>query len=201
MLKRAILILLILFLLPHQTAQAQGVSGPIYIVQPGDSLSSIAARFNVSLNDLMTANNIENPNQLAAGQQLVIPGLEGVTGILRTDFINFGDSYRSLIRRTQVSEPLFRKLNRVVSPSEFYVGVSMIVPVQEQMQYEKRISPAGGESLLEMAVKNGTDIWTLAEINALDGSWGTLPNDILFAPGEGASESVSGLPSAFISAE
>jgi murein DD-endopeptidase MepM/ murein hydrolase activator NlpD len=201
MLKNTVLILLILFLLPYQTVQAQGVSGPIYIVQPGDSLSSISARFNVSLNELMAANNIENPNQLAVGQQLVIPGLEGVTGILRTDFINFGDSYRSLIRRTQVSEALFRKLNRVVSPSEFYVGVSMIVPVQEQAQYEKRISSTGGESLLEMAVKNGTDVWTLAEINALDGSWGALPNDILFAPGEGTSETVSGLPSAFISAE
>lgn len=185
---------------PFHPVQAQD-AGPIYIVQPGDSLSSIASRFNVTLNDLMTANDISNPNQLAAGQQLIIPGLEGVTGTLNTEFINFGDSYRSLIRRTQVPQDLFRKLNRVVSPSEFYVGVSMIVPAQEQGANKKRISPSSGESILELAVKNNTTVWTLANINGLAGSWDGIPNDTLFAPGDSGGESASGLPSAFINAE
>lgn len=199
--KQAFIILLLLAIFPFHPAQAQDATGPIYIVQPGDSLSSIASRFNVTLNELMTANNISNPNQLAAGQQLIIPGLEGVTGILSTEFINFGDSYRSLIRRTQVPEDLFKKLNRVVSPSEFYVGVSMIVPVQEQNANNKRVSPAAGESLLEVAVRNNTNVWVLADINGLAGSWDGLPNDTLFAPGEDSGGSTSGLPSAFINAE
>lgn len=199
--KQAFIILLLLAIFPFHPAQAQDATGPIYIVQPGDSLSSIASRFNVTLNELMTANNISNPNQLAAGQQLIIPGLEGVTGILSTEFINFGDSYRSLIRRTQVPEDLFKKLNRVVSPSEFYVGVSMIVPVQEQNANNKRVSPAAGESLLEVAVRNNTNVWALANINGLAGSWDGLPNDTLFAPGEDSGGSTSGLPSAFINAE
>jgi hypothetical protein len=127
--------------------------------------------------------------------------LEGVTGILGTEFINFGDSYRSLMRRTQVSESLFKKLNRVVSPSEFYVGVSMIVPVQGENQNNKRISPAIGESLLELAVKNNTNVWALSSINDLDGSWDGLPNDTLFAPGESSGNNTGGLPSAFLSAE
>lgn len=196
-----IIILLITIMLPFHPVQAQDGAGPIYVVQPGDSLSSIASRFNVSLNDLMTANNITDPNQLSAGQQLVIPGLEGVTGILNTEFINFGDSYRSLIRRTQVPQDLFKKLNRVVSPSEFYVGVSMIVPVLGGNSNNKRVSPAAGESLLETAVKNNTNVWTLANLNGLAGSWDGLPNDTLFAPGEGGGENASGLPSAFINAE
>lgn len=199
--KQAFIILLLLAIFPFHPAQAQDATGPIYIVQPGDSLSSIASRFNVTLNELMTANNISNPNQLAAGQQLIIPGLEGVTGILSTEFINFGDSYRSLIRRTQVPEDLFKKLNRVVSPSEFYVGVSMIVPVQEQNANNKRVSPAAGESLLEVAVRSNTNVWALADINGLAGSWDGLPNDTLFAPGEDSGGSTSGLPSAFINAE
>src|SRR5690606_26300073 len=77
--KKFIILLLLLLLLPFQPAQAQeDNTGPIYIVQPGDSLSSIASRFNVSLNDLLTINGITDPNQLAAGQQLTIPGLQGV---------------------------------------------------------------------------------------------------------------------------
>lgn len=196
-----LIFLVITILTPLSPVQAQGSTGPIYIVQPGDSLSSIAARFNVSLNDLMSANNIADPNQLTAGQSLIIPGLDGVTGTLNTRFINFGDSYRSMLRQTQVPEDLFRKLNRVVSPSEFYVGVSMIVPEQEQTQYNKRISPAIGESLLEASVKNNSNPWTLAEINGLHGTWDGLPSDTLFSPGESNGAVTSGLPSAFISAE
>jgi LysM repeat protein len=67
----------ILFVLiaPLQPVEAQSGEGPVYIVQPGDSLSSIASRFSVTITELMAANNISDPNQLAAGQQLVIPGL------------------------------------------------------------------------------------------------------------------------------
>lgn len=197
----ALILLLAAFLLPLQAAQAQDAAGPIYIVQPGDSLSVIAARFNVSLNDLMTANNIQNPNQLAAGQQLVIPGLEGVSGILRTEVINFGDSYRSLLRRTQIPQDLFKRLNRIISPSQFYVGSSMIIPVEAERRSERRISPRAGESLLEAAVKASTDVWTLTAVNGLQGSWAALPGDTLFLPGQAEENAAGGLPSAFLSAE
>jgi murein DD-endopeptidase MepM/ murein hydrolase activator NlpD len=197
-----ILFLLISILFPLQPAKAQDAAGPIYIVQPGDSLSSIAARFSISLNDLLAVNGITDPNTLAVGQQLIIPGLEGVSGALDTRFINFGDSYRSLLRQSQVKDELFRRLNHVVSPSEFYVGSNMIVPVgQGQAQYAKRISPAAGESLLELAVKNNTDVWSLVSINQLGGSWDALPGDTLSAPGEAGETNAGGLPSAFISAE
>ncbi len=207
MYKRAFLFitLLSIFAFTSQPAQAQeGPTGPVYVVQPGDSLSSIASRFSVSLTELMAANKITDANSLDVGQQLVIPGLEGIAGTLSTNVINFGDSYRSLMRRTQVPQTLFKKLNHVVSPSEFYVGVSMIVPVATGTQnLNTRISPGAGESLLEMAVKQNTDTWTLSHYNSLQGSWDGLPGDTLFAPGgngENGSAS-SGLPSAFLSAE
>jgi len=203
MYKRIVLTLFIAasLLVSSHPVLAQEISGPIYVVQPGDSLSSIASRFSVSLNELMEANSITDPNQLTAGQQLVIPGLDGVTGTLNTEFINFGDSYRSLIRQTQVPEELFKKLNHVVSPSEFYVGVSMIVPIQGERQYSRRVSPSAGETLLEVAVKNDTDTWTISDINGLNGSWDGLPGDTLFLPGESNGTANTGLPSAFISAE
>jgi|YNPNPStandDraft_1061719.scaffolds.fasta_scaffold66044_1 LysM repeat protein len=48
--------------------------GPVtYIVQAGDTLSSIATRFQVSLEDLMRANGLDNPDYLMLGQQLIIP--------------------------------------------------------------------------------------------------------------------------------
>ncbi len=198
------LLLLLSFLFhPLQPVQAQASGdGPVYIVQTGDSLSSIAVFFSINLADLMSANGITDPNQLGVGQQLVIPGLEGVTGIINTQLVNFGDSFRSLTRRTQVPLNLFKKLNHIVSPSEFYVGVNMIVPVQEGSQYlNKRITTPRGESLFETAVKQNTDVWTLAHYNNLQGSWDIVPGDTLFAPGESGGEIASGLPSAFQSAE
>jgi murein DD-endopeptidase MepM/ murein hydrolase activator NlpD len=194
------LLLLSFWMLPFQPAHAQ-TSGPVYVVQPGDSLSSIASDFSISVNELITANNITDPNQLAAGQQLVIPGLEGVSGVVDKTRINIGDSYRSLMRRTQISEDLFRKLNRIVSPSELYVGAPIIIPQQEAASLLKGVNQGTGESLLELAVKQNTDVWTLAHYNGLQGSWDSISGEPLFSPGDNDGQGTSGLPPAFISAE
>lgn len=45
----------------------------VYRVQPGDTLGAIATRFGVTVNAIMRANNMSNPNVLSIGQQLVIP--------------------------------------------------------------------------------------------------------------------------------
>ena len=206
MYKRLLTLLIVLcsaFNYSPQPAYAQaGIMGPIYVVQAGDNLSSIASRFSVSIDDLMSANEITDANSLFAGQQLVIPGLEGVTGTFSTEDINFGDSFRSLIRRTQVPLPLFKKINRIVSPSEFHVGAKMIVPVEAGTQIlNTRMTPAIGESLLELAIKNNTDTWTLSHYNKLQGTWDGIPGDTLLAAGLESDQAISGLPTAFISAE
>ncbi|MFN8412772.1 MAG: peptidoglycan DD-metalloendopeptidase family protein [Anaerolineales bacterium] len=205
MYKRTLILVLLIstLVLTAQPVQAQDTTGgPIYVVQAGDSLSSIAGRFDVSLDDLMAANSITNANQVSVGQQLVIPGLDGITGILDAKLINFGNSYRTMVRQTQVPENLLRKLNHIVSPSEFYVGVSMIVPTQTGGQVlSNRISPTAGQSMLEMAVKQNSDVWSMQHYNNLQGSWDIVPGDTLFTPGTGTDTTTSGLPSAFISAE
>ncbi len=77
-------------------AQTQQPDQPVYIVQSGDTLSSIAGRFGVSVNDLINANNLADPNRLEADTQLVIPGLQGVSGVLITETVPFGDNLESL---------------------------------------------------------------------------------------------------------
>jgi murein DD-endopeptidase MepM/ murein hydrolase activator NlpD len=201
MLKRLSLFLIALLMsLSVQPASAQA-SGPVYIVQSGDTLSFIAARFNVTIDDLVAANPSLDPNILADGQEIVIPGLEGVTGVLETEIISFGDSLRSLSRRTQVEDEQLRKLNRLVSPTELYVGISLIVPTQEaQEPLRTRMTPSAGESLLELAIRQGSDPWTLASLNKLSGTWDSLPGDVLYSTGENGSGNATGLPSAFLSA-
>ena len=45
-----------------------------YVVQAGDSLSEIARRFGVSLEAIMEANDITDPDSIREGQELVVPG-------------------------------------------------------------------------------------------------------------------------------
>lgn len=44
-----------------------------YIVQPGDTLGTIAQRYGVSLEEVVSANALKNPDILEVGQQLTIP--------------------------------------------------------------------------------------------------------------------------------
>lgn len=198
MLKRITpLLLFILIFTSIQPVSAQS-GGPVYIVQSGDTLSFIASRFNVSLNDLLAANPAIDPNILSQGQQVIIPGLEGVTGILETEIITFGDTLRSLSRRRQVSDAQLVKLNRLISPTELYAGISLIVPVQDgQTQLSTSISTGSGETLLELAIKQGTSPWALSSLNKLNGTWDAFPGDILYSP-TGNGGTANGLPSAFI---
>lgn len=60
-------------------ADAEAAAPPVitnsvtHIVQPGERLSGIAARYGVSWPAIAQANNLANPNQIFAGQQLIIP--------------------------------------------------------------------------------------------------------------------------------
>lgn len=48
-----------------------------YTIVAGDTLSSIASRFGISLSDLAAANRIANPDMIYAGQTITIPGSNG----------------------------------------------------------------------------------------------------------------------------
>jgi LasA protease len=52
----------------------------VYIVQSGDTLSSIAVRFGCDLDELIQVNQIANPNALQVGQRLQIPTTAVETG-------------------------------------------------------------------------------------------------------------------------
>lgn len=189
-------------LVPPSPARAQSAGGAIYIVQPGDTLTAIAQRFNVSITDLMAANALRDPNALAVGQRLLIPGLPGVDAILQTERIELGDSYRSLVRRTQVDADLMRRLNRLVSPTEFYAGASLIVPEQAgQQRLSARFTLQPGESLLELAVRADVEPWALVTWNGLNGTWDGLPGDVLYTDAKSGDQQATGLPAAFASLE
>jgi len=178
-----LLALLVLSLAGVSSAAAQSADPPTYQVQPGDTLSSIAVRFGLSTEALIRGNELPDPNHLKVGDLIVIPGLEEVHGLLTTQPLAFGDTLRHLTRRIQVSEDLLVRLNRITSPGELYAGTSLVIPqLDSETSLDGRASLTQGETLLELAVLNGSDPWSIREWNSLAGSWEALPGDILFFP-------------------
>jgi LysM repeat protein len=58
---------------PPPPAPSPTVGEQIYIVKAGDNPASIAQQFRIKTEDLMAANNIDDPQKLQIGQTLKIP--------------------------------------------------------------------------------------------------------------------------------
>ncbi|HEX2980798.1 MAG TPA: peptidoglycan DD-metalloendopeptidase family protein [Anaerolineaceae bacterium] len=167
------------------SAQEANPGLPIYYVQEGDTLTSIANRFGIAPEDLLAVNSIADPNTVSVGTALGIPGIEGIQGVLTTQPVGFGETLRTISRTYQIPIDMLARINHLTSPSELYAGVNLILPDQPASTNSAgRGIIASGESLLELAVLGGTDPWTVASINELDGRWAAYPGEALFYPSD-----------------
>lgn len=189
-------LILCLFLLPSVRPASAQEGGPVYVVVPNDTLTDIARRFGVSVEALIERNGITNPSLLQPGQRLVIPGFEGVSGVLTTQEVAYGETLASLSLRHGVERDVLIRLNRLVSPGRLYVGQALIVPVDEDNRLRQEavqtVLVREGQSLLETAVVHGVNPWLLAAVNRVGDRLWLVPGAPLAIPG-GAS-AASGLP-------
>jgi murein DD-endopeptidase MepM/ murein hydrolase activator NlpD len=195
------LLTLISLLVPFGSVKAQTptTSGPVYIVQEGDSLWDIAYRFHVSQADLANANGITNYNQISVGQQLVIPGLEGIQGVLTTEKVAYGETLTSLSRRYHLSLDVLERLNHVTSPNEIYSGYFLVILEDNaSLEPNKRADLVKDLSLFELSILNDTSSWAVLANNQLSASSAVVPGDILRVPGVDDS-GPGGLPPAITS--
>ncbi len=191
-LKTLPLLIVLIFLFPSSVGLAQESShaGPVYIVQEGDSLWEIALRFHVTQEELARANGIVNADQISIGMSLIIPGLEGIQGILTTHPVEYGENLQSLSLHYKISPLELRRLNHITSPDELYAGYSLIVPQEgTSTNLGKRTSLSTGQSLMELSIVGNTDPWTLLIMNEKNNSLTVLPGEVVHAPGEEDSRS------------
>jgi LysM repeat protein len=161
-LKHLFLLTLVLLLLIRvaPVSGQEDMDNPIYIVQSGDTLTSIAIKFGISLTNLLEANFITDPNALNVGDRLIIPGLEGIKGVLVLNTVPLGENLTGISRKHQLPIDIMTRLNRITSPAEVYAGVELILPeLETEMLQAPILSVNQGQSLLELAAAANLNPW------------------------------------------
>lgn len=117
-------------------------SGPVtYLVEIGDSLTSIAEQFEIDLLVLMAYNNLTDPNAIFVGQELLIPapGTELATATplpstliagTRIEYVVLpGDSLESIAAKFNSTAEAIAEANDIEVTDTIGVGQRLLVPV------------------------------------------------------------------------
>ncbi len=111
---------------PGQTsAQAPGGESH-YVVEPGDSLTAIAAKTGVSIDDLIALNELVDPDVIHTGQTLRL-GLSGIAPA-RSYRVEAGDTLYSIAARTGTTVDQLLVLNELTDPNLLLVDQILALP-------------------------------------------------------------------------
>ena len=111
------------------TVAADGVVE--HVVQPGETLGTIAEQYGISSAELARANNIANPNLLREGQVLRIPGIDPPTAArLRgeTHVVQSGESMSQIALDYGVTVDAILAANELSNPNDLRVGQELVIP-------------------------------------------------------------------------
>lgn len=97
-----------------------------YTVVRGDSLTKIAREHDVSLSELISANDISNPNLILPGQVLVIPGKGGQPDVVHV--VAFGETLNRIAGLYGSTTSLLVSTNNISNPNLIRVGQKLTVP-------------------------------------------------------------------------
>ncbi|MCD9028468.1 LysM peptidoglycan-binding domain-containing protein [Luteimonas sp. BDR2-5] len=115
----------------QSTASSAGGGGRTHTIQYGESLSGIASRYGVSVQQLMSANpQIRNPDVIYPGDRLALPGGSGGSGGgARSHTVQSGESLSAIASRYGVSVGQITAANpQVRNPDMIYPGDRLSIP-------------------------------------------------------------------------
>jgi LysM repeat protein len=123
---------------------AGGSANANYTVQAGDTLGLIAAQYGTSVDEIMAANGMSDPNYIYVGQQLYVPGAGGVVhaasapasgsgaapaggGGGQTYVVSSGDTLGSIAANFGTSVDALVAANGLSDPNYLYVGQELYI--------------------------------------------------------------------------
>ena len=195
------------------TATTSRKSGGNYLVQPGDTLYSIARRSGMSLNSLLTLNGLSQSSVIYPGQSLTIsqsdsrvatkssytakPLASGVS-TSGTYTVQAGDTLYGIARRSGMSLNTLLSLNGLSQSSVIRPGQTLKLSgasnatVASPVSYKSTASSAStsgtytvkaGDTLYRIAYNHGISLTTLLSINGLSETSTILPGQQLVVSG------------------
>ncbi|MCY4466999.1 MAG: LysM peptidoglycan-binding domain-containing protein [Chloroflexi bacterium] len=200
---RRLIVLLLSLLVLVSLGTAAVAAQQVHIVQRGETLSIIAARYSVNLADLLQANGMTMDSIIHRGNQITIPGAGGSSAPAgpaapagnTTYTVQRGD-YLSLIAANHRTTFLrLAELNALIEPYILHTGQVLIVPSiggaaapgvgppngQPSSYSSYTIQP--GDSLAEIAAKYGMTYFDLARLNNIDDPDAIKAGQVLQVPG------------------
>ena len=94
-----------------------------YIVEPSDSLSVIADKFDISLNTLLLTNDLNNNSIINAGKKLIILPVSGILYLVRS-----GDTLSDIAKKYKGSEREIADFNELSEEKQIFIGDLLIIP-------------------------------------------------------------------------
>lgn len=187
--RRAFLCLLVIFYLfsSQPLEAAPGAEGTIiHVVERGETLSIIASRYGTTVEAIVQANAIANPNLIYVGQRLTIPA-QGSVAPEESYVVQPGDTLGRIAARFGTTVSTLAQANDIADPSLIYPGQRLIIPSAVQQPPELPTQAPvhvvrPGEYLSQIARLYGTTVWALAVANDLANPSFIYPGQRLIIP-------------------
>lgn len=104
-----------------------------YIIQDGENLSLIAKKFNTSVEMLQDINNIDYPNMLRAGSEIIVP--KSKEKYFEYYTIEKGDNLYQISLRYNINPELLANLNGLSMDDYIYPGQELLIPKSNYSYY------------------------------------------------------------------
>ncbi len=106
-----------------------------YVVQPCDTLHSIATRHNISVEAIIECNALPNPNCITIGQIIMLPStVEGLTPpswCAEVHVVQPGETLFSIAQKYGVPMQVILAYNTLLDPTWIWVGQAICIPSPE----------------------------------------------------------------------
>ena len=151
-----------------------------YVVQSGDTLSGIGARYHVSVAQLASWNHIANPNLIHVGQHLTLVPPHASPTSSRVHIVQSGETLSGIAGQYHVSVAQLVAWNHIANPNLILVGQRLLVgggapaPAASSARY---YTVQHGDTLSGIASKFRTSVAQLV-------SWNGVKDPNLIYPGQ-----------------
>jgi len=154
------------------TPGAEEPVGPTeHVVQEGENLTIIARQYDVSVEDLLLINGLNEDDIIHPGQRLTIPSETG-DAVAAAYSVQVGDTLESLALRFNTTPAEIAGPNRLVSPHSLYAGQTLSIVSKTGSAAPRPITGTlhlvqAGETLLALAARYGLSRERIAATNNL----------------------------------